>query len=230
MKTLETLEKIKKQVVFTSKLLNIPNNYYANLYLYRLKKKHLIERIEKNLYTVCKDPFIIASRIVWPSYISCWSGLNFYKLTEQIPHAIFVITPYYKRAINFQNTPIIFITTKSKNFFGYKKVNYQGFEIFIADKEKSIIDSALFKKASFSELKEIIENNIKEINFGRFIRYIKITKNKSLIKRFGYLFDSIGKNFYPTLKRYIDKTYIPFDYAKKKEGVKNKKWRIIKNA
>ena len=230
MKTLHFLEKMRKQPVFTSKLLNISSSRYANLYLHRLEKKHLIERIEKNLYTVYKDPFLVASRIVWPSYLSCWSSLKFHNLTEQVPYTFFVVVPYYKKTLAFQKTPIVFIATKSRNFFGYERLNYQGFEIFVADKEKSIIDSALFKKASFSELKEIIENRIKELDFKKFVRYLKRVENKSLIKRFGYLFDSLGKDFYPKLKRYVDKVYIPLDYAKMRNGTKNKKWMIIQNA
>ena len=230
MKTLELLEKMKKQVVFTSRILDIPGNSYANLYIHRLKKRKLIENIEKNLYTIYKDPFLIASRIVWPSYLSCWTGLKFHNLTEQIPYVIFVVIPYYKKAIKFRNTSIIFIATKSKNFFGYDKVNYQGFEIFVADREKSIIDSALFKKSSFSELIEIIESHLDELDLKKFVRYLKRIGNKSLMKRFGYLFDTMGMNFYPALKKYIDKVYIPLDYAKKKIGLKNKKWMVIQNA
>lgn len=230
MKTLQILEKMKKQPVFTLRLLDTPNRNYANLYLHRLEKQRLIERVEKNLYTLYKDPLLIASRIVWPSYISCWSALKFHNLTEQVPRAMFIITSYYKKQVIFQNMPLIFISTKNKNLFGYDKLNYMNFEIFMADKEKSIIDCALFKEASFSELKEIIENHMNELNLKKFISYLKISENKSLIKRFGCLFDYLGKDFYSSLKKYIDKVYISLDYTKKMKGIKNKKWRVIENA
>ena len=230
MKTMQILEKMKKQIVFTPKMIDKSSQKYANLYLYRLKKQHFIERIEKNLYTTYKDPLLIASMIVWPSYLSCWSSLKFHNLTEQVPHALFVIVPYYKKPIYFQNALIIFIATKSRNFFGYEKANYQGFEIFVADKEKSIIDCALFKKASFSELKEIIKIHLNEMDIRKFLRYLKRIKNNSLIKRFGFVFDSLGKDFYPSLKKHIDKFYIPLDYEKKTAGQKNKKWMVIQNA
>jgi len=230
MKTLQILEKMKKQPIFNFRLLDTPNHNYANLYLHRLKKQQLIERVEKNLYTAYKDPLLIASRIVWPSYISCWSALKFHNLTEQVPRAIFIIAPYYKKQVIFQNTPIVFISTKNKNLFGYDKLNYQGFDVFVSDKEKSIIDCALFKKASFSELKEIIKNHFNELDLRKFVSYLKISENKSLIKRFGFLFDNLGKDFYSSLKKYIDKVYIPLDYTKKMKGIKNKKWRVIENA
>jgi len=83
---------------------------------------------------------------------------------------------------------------------------------------------------SFSELKEIISNNIREIKINKFLKYLKKIDNKSLIKRFGYTFDRLGKDYHVKLKRYIDATYIPLDYSKKAKGKKNEKWRVIVNA
>src|SRR3989344_4148923 len=101
MKKLEILERMRKEPVFTSKLLQLFNISYANLYLHRLEEQKLIKRIVKNLYTVYSDPFLIASRIVWPSYLSCWSAMKFHNLTEQVPFSLYVIIPYYKREIIF---------------------------------------------------------------------------------------------------------------------------------
>ncbi len=231
MRTIDNIEYLKKFPVFSAKTINVEaSKGYINLYLHRLRKKHLIERIEKNLYTLYKDPFLIASRIVWPSYISCWSSLKFHNLTEQVPNAVFVIVPRYKKTVIFQKTPIYFIATKSKSIFGYEKIIYKGFEIFIADKEKAIIDSALFKKVSFSEIQEIISHNLGQISIKKILKYLKKIGNNSLIKRFGYVFDMLGKDCSKELKRYIDRVYIPLDYSKKETGIKDKKWMIVKNA
>ncbi len=231
MRTIDNIEYLKKFPVFSAKTINVgASKGYINLYLHRLEKKHIIERIEKNVYTLYKDSFLIASRIVWPSYISCWSSLKFHNLTEQVPNAVFVVVPRYKKTVIFQKTHIYFIATKSKNIFGYEKIIYKGFEIFIADKEKAIIDSALFKKVSFSEIQEIISHNFKQLSIKKFLKYLKRIGNKSLIKRFGYAFDMLGKDCGKELRRYIDKVYIPLDYSKKNTGIKDKKWMIVKNA
>ena len=230
MKKLEILERMRKEQVFTPKLLKSFKVGYANLYLHRLEKQKLIRRIERNLYTFHSDPFLVASKIVWPSYLSCWSALKFHNLTEQVPFSLYVVIPYYKRKIVFENTLIIFISSKNRNFFGYEKINYRGFEVFVADKEKALIDCALFKKASFSELMEITKNQLKEMDTKKLFSYLRRVKNKSLIKRFGWLFDSLGKDMHKGMKRYIDKVYIPLDYAGKKTGEKNNKWMVIENA
>lgn len=239
---IELLDYLKKYPVFTNTILqnNIDKSReYTNLLLYRLKKRKLIYQIEKDKYTLYNDAFLIASRLIWPSYISCWSSLKFHNMTEQVVQNITVVTTRDKMPIRFNNIQIIFVKLKAKNFFGYEKVKYENFEIFMADKEKSIIDSAILRKVSFQELREIISANFKIIDINKLVNYLKRTGNKSLIKRLGYLFESLGKDCYSNLKKYIDATYIPLDYSKRAEDGKkttkktqkrNKKWRLIINA
>jgi predicted transcriptional regulator of viral defense system len=95
------------------KLIN-KNKRYTRLVLHRLKKGGIITRIERNSYTTKKDPFLIASHIIWPSYISIWSALNYHHLTEQLPKVISVISTRSRkiRQINVLNVEISFIKIK----------------------------------------------------------------------------------------------------------------------
>lgn len=235
MEKIKLIKELEKYPVFNLKILKEiinKNKDYAKLVLFRLKKDKLIKEIEKNKYTTQNDPFIIASNIIWPSYISCWSALRYYNLTEQLPETFSVITPKTrkKRKIEFDNVKIVFIKIALKYFFGYKKEIYNGFEIFIADKEKALIDSALLKKISFSEICDIIKNNKKEIDFNLFLSYLIKIRNKALIKRFGFLLDKIRINT-GKLEKLIDFKYISLEYAIKAKikTKRDKKWRIIKN-
>ena len=232
-KIIENLEYLRKYPVFDSLTAGDKldkNRGYTNLFLHRLAKRKLIRRIEKNKYTLFDDPFLIASRIVWPSYISCWNALSYHKLTEQVPSDIWVVATKSKKYIKFDSTKIRFVKIKTNCFFGYDKVRYQNSDAFIANPEKAIIDSFLLRKISFSEVKEIIFANIKRIKTRKFIDYLIKIGNHSLIKRFGFLFETIGKDYYNALKRHIDAVYIPLDYSKKPIGKKNEKWRLIINA
>ena len=162
MKRISLIKRLEKYPIFTlktvSEIIEKERNY-SKLVIYRLKKYKLIYEIEKNKYTLNKDPLIIASNIIWPSYISGWSALRYYNLTEQLPQAVNVITTRArkKRKINFNNTKIIFTKIRPKYFFGYKRERYDNFDIFIADKEKALIDSALLRKVSFQEISSIIK-------------------------------------------------------------------------
>lgn len=234
MKKLQILRKLEKYPAFgIRELKNITGKEeYARIIMHRLKKEGLICEIQRNRYTLKDNPLEFASSIVWPSYISCWSALRFYNMTEQLPNDIFVITPRKRKksVIKFKSAKIIFIKAGQKLFFGYKKERYGDSEIFIAEKEKAIIDSALFKTASFSEIAGIVKENINEINTGILAEYLLKINDRALTKRFGFLLDSIGIDLHNKLKKAKGYNYVPLDYAMKKIGKKDKKWRVIVNA
>ena len=233
MKKIEIIRELNKYPVFSLKTLSEivkKNKNYAKLIAYRLKKENLLFEIERGKYTVHKNPLIIASNIIWPSYISCWSAIRYHNMTEQLPQTIFVVTTRKRknRIIKLDNNKIIFIKISPKYFFGYAKESYDNFDIFIAEKEKALIDSSLLKKVSFSEICEIIKNSKDAINFNLLEDYLIKIGNKALSKRFGFLLDKIGVDA-KKLKRLIDCKYVPLECSMKPKGKKDKKWRIIEN-
>lgn len=157
---------------------------YAYLMAYRMKKAGLIHEIEKGKYTLEEDPFVIASWIVWPSYISGWAALSFYKLTEQLPFVIHVVTTVKRKdkTISFGNSKIEFLTFKKERFLGFGKRVYQNKQIFIADKEKAIVDGIAARKMSVEEAAELIMNNKRKLSVRKVLRYGKAVKglNKKL--------------------------------------------------
>ncbi len=109
-------------------------------------------------------------------------------------------------------------------------MKYEGFDVFVADAEKAIIDSALLGEISTPEIKEILKNNIKELNLGRLVAHLRRAGNKSLIKRFGYLLESMGKDYFRRFRRFIDDTYVPLNRSGMAVGNKNEKWKVVVNA
>ena len=204
---------------------------YASLLVHRLKKSGQIFEIERNRYTVHKDAFLVASRISWPSYISIWSSLRYHNLTEQIPQAVWVVTTKKRRnaKITFAGTQITFILTSPKYFFGFEKVDFNGIEVFIADPEKSVIDSMLFRRVSVSEIFSILESNLGSIRTGKLLNYAIRTGNKAMIKRLGFLLDKLGKDYIERLKKYVYPACTPLEYNLPAKGGLNAKWKIVEN-
>ncbi len=163
-----------------SSLLNKKRDY-AYLQAYRWKKKKLIHEIEKGKYTLEDDPFLISSWIVWPSYISGWAALHYYHLTEQLPFTIQVITTRRrkKRVLDYGKAKIGFATVRSPFFIGFQRVIYQQKEIFIAEKEKALIDALATRKMSLAESIEIIKNNKGKINLRKLFSYAAMVKGLS---------------------------------------------------
>jgi len=196
-KTIKLLRDLDRYPVFDLNILRSAigkPSAYAKVYLSRLKKAGLVFRIERNKYTVHKNAFLVASRILWPSYISLWSALRFYNLTEQIPHAVSVVTSrrIKKPVLDFLGTKIIFSCIDKKYFWGFKKINYEGFEIFIAEPEKAILDSILLEKVSEQEILEIIKRNRKEINFKKLKKLSSETKSKDVAEKVKNILERAG--------------------------------------
>lgn len=234
MKKIILIKELEKYPVFTLgtlRRITRKERNYAKLILHRLKEEGLIFKIERNKYTVHEDPILIASNIIWPSYMSFWNALRYHNLTEQLPQNIFVLTSRARknRKIEFMGTEIFFIKVKSRYFFGFRKEPYHNFNIFVAEPEKALVDSALFKRMSFSEISEIIRENPDVLSPEKIIQYSLKTGNIALIKRFGFLLETLGEDFFNDAGN-LTSNYIPLDYTMPGEGKKNKKWRIIENA
>ncbi len=170
LKTIALLKTLERYPVFnisTFKSLTKYGENYARLVLHRLTEKGLVIRIERNKYTVHKDPLLIASHIVWPAYISMWGSIRYYNLTDQIVSIISVITPREKNNIEFCGTKIRFFKIGGDKFTGYKKENYNGTEIFVAEPEKAIADALFFKMMSPKEAEELS----KKLNKGKLNKY-----------------------------------------------------------
>ncbi len=204
---------------------------YLRLFVHRLKQREIIISLEKNKYTLCKNPWVVASNLVWPSYISGWAALRHYNLTEQLPNTIEVVTSKKrkKREFAFQEMNIKIITTSPKLIFGFIKILREEKELFMAEPEKALLDAALFKIISFSEIRDILVSNFSRLQKEKLVSYLIRIGNKSLIKRWGYVLDQTGKDYHARLKKYLDHNYIPLDYSLPVQGKKNRKWRIINN-
>ena len=134
------------------------------------------------------DPLSIASQIAWPAYISFWTALNYYKLTEQLPLTIFVVTTKQKRDLKFESNRIKFVRISKDRFFGYRKVD----DTVIAEKEKALIDSLLLPRYSggVREISKCLKNSWGELDKKILVEYALRMKNKSLLKRLGYLIET----------------------------------------
>ena len=222
MKSINLLKRLERHALFTendiAKIIN-KNPSYVKTLLYRLHKNGFIKRIEKGKYSVYDDPMIFASYITKPSYLSLWTAFRHYNMIQQQPFGIFVISPISKKPIRFQNIEIIF--SKTKHMSGYQKERYGDFDIFVAEKEKAIIDALLFK-LPIQDICYAIENG--EMDFKKIAAYAKKTRNKSLIKRIGYILYKKTGNSY-NLKP-LDNNYISLDYLNSKKGKKDKRWKL----
>jgi predicted transcriptional regulator of viral defense system len=203
-----------------SLLLEIKKQKTYNL-IKSLKKKKIIYSISNGKFALSKtNEFEIASSINFPSYISFWTALNYYGLSDNTPKKIFIVTTKYsKEKDNFK-----FITLSKKRFFGYISVG----KITLAEKEKAIIDSLLMPKyaGGIKEIKISLEKALKEIDIKKLIDYAIKIDSKAVIRRLGFLLDQLKIKYPKKIEKLIGKGYELLDPSLKKRNNLNKKWLL----
>ncbi|MGC8497598.1 MAG: type IV toxin-antitoxin system AbiEi family antitoxin domain-containing protein [Thermoplasmata archaeon] len=198
---------------FTTKQLSVLFNSenYKKIYLYRLKKRGVIRKLIDSVYTCHEDPMIYATHIFYPSYISLWSAFQYYGTTTQLPLKVQVIGP---KNFNIESVEMI----SSSNIWGYKKIKYRNFEVFMADLEKAIIDSIISGKVPLEELNTAIIKT----NKAKMQEYA-LRVNNNTAKIVGYLYEINGiemNDLYYKIKNDRNYVKIPFKVYKNRWRVK----------
>ncbi len=221
----ELLKKNEKEI-FTinefSRLLNLKKEI-AYIYAHRMMKKNLLIKIEKNKYSLTDDPFIIASQLIFPSYISLTSAFYLHNVMQQVIDKIYILTSRQKKQLKTNSLNIQFIKVQPRLMFGYKRIKKGNSFIMLADLEKAILDSLLFLR--YCRLPLIIEA-LKKAKVQKLESYLSLIKNEVLTRRIGYLFDSLRIKHH--LKRKNNIIY-KLNPSLKKKGSFDKKWYLYVN-
>lgn len=199
-------------------------------------KKGICGRIERDRYILTtfsseEDVMKIATRIVWPSYISFWTALSFHGLTEQLPITVFVVSTKGHKKIRTEYGDIVFVRFDKRRFFGYEKAG----AIQIAEKEKAIVDSLLYSRyaGGIPEVFKCLWNGWGEIDSEQLVNYAIKMNNKSLLKRLGYLIELGGfrveKELIERLRKRIGRGYSLLEPWRKKIRRYSRRWGLMLN-
>jgi predicted transcriptional regulator of viral defense system len=186
--------------------------------------------IQRDSFTVLKDPLVIASRIVWPSYVSLWYALSYHGMTLQVPQGITVLTSRqtFRKQLEFQGTRITFVLIPPSFLYGYDRIEVDGHEVFMAYPEKAILDALHLERISVSEISEIIKEHRRELNLERMVEYALRSNDDLAIRRLGYLLERSGYRKYKRLQG-VKGTAIPLEPSLPSDGPLNRKWGVIDN-
>ncbi len=221
----QRLTKQEKSVLTTNEIARILNikKEIASVYINRAKKKGLIYKIERKKISLTNDPFIVASQLIYPVYISLTSALYLHNLIPQVINSIYLLSPKKRKPIRIFNTDIIFINVNPKFMFGYRKIKKGNSFIMLADLEKTIIDCINFVR--YCRLNYLLPA-IKKADIKKLESYLLILNKESLNRRIGYLLDLVK------IKHNIKRNGIvvyKLNPTIKKKGDFNKKWYLYIN-
>lgn len=193
------------------------------VYVQRMKKKNLLFLIEKNKFSVIDDPFIVASQLINPAYLSLTTALYLHNLLPQIVNRIDVLTPRKKKETTLFGMKTNFRTLSPFRIFGYTKIKKGSSYLMLAEVEKAILDSIYFQK--YCPL-HLILPALAKAKIAKLEEYAQRFAQEGVLRRLGYLLDYVGINH--RLQRRSNQVY-KLNPASKKKGTFNKKWFLYVN-
>ncbi|MBM4249179.1 MAG: hypothetical protein FJ149_07040 [Euryarchaeota archaeon] len=234
MNSIDLLESLKRYPVFDAARFAAsaglgPDS--AKVRLFRMKRAGRIIEVQRNSYTVHRDPLIVASHIVWPAYISLWYALSHHGMTPQVPRAMAVVTTRatFHRELDFLGTRITFIRVPPGYLFGYDRLSVGGHEVFMAYPEKAIVDAIHLGRISASEVFEIIQCNGRELAIDRLVDFAGRSNDGDAARRIGYMLDRAGRRPRGRPRIPPGTTPIPLDRSLPAEGPVDRRWGVIDN-
>jgi len=209
------------------------------VFLLRLEKRGIIERIEKGKYLIIPlgaekgkytlHEFVIGSTLIESYSIAYWSALNYYGLTEQIPATVFLQTTARKKNQNIKVFGVKYqiIKIKKEKMFGIRKEWIEETQINITNKEKTIIDC--LDKPQYCggviEVAKALKNN--KFDRKKLENYAQRIGNSGVLRRLGYLCELL--NIKIKLPKLNIRNYLLLDPTMPEKDTKNARWRLLIN-
>jgi len=217
-----------------------------------LERKGWIARIERGKYLVIpleagperkwsEDSYLIATELVQPAAIAYWSAIRHWNWTEQIPRIVYVQTTSRKK--NTRRTVFgvqyEFVTVDKRKFYGHVKEWRNGNAILVTDKEKTLVDCAddVDRAGTIEELSKAVKAAASHISWQKLNEYVKQFPNRAVMKRLGYLIESLvtnipqeGKNVLSQWQSELSEGLTLLQPSAKKSGRTVTRWRVRVNA
>ncbi len=189
MNRIQVQEKLKNSglLIFT------PREFYdvfgispktGSVFISRNLKSGLFVKLRNNYYML-KDSHpplnLIANKLYQPSYVSLESALSHYSIIPEVVYAVTSVTTKPTREFKTPKGVFSYQRIKKSVFTGYGPVTLEGHVIFLAEPEKALADYLYFVDLKKTSLNDRL--NLKRINKGKLLKFIRIFKRKSLLKK-----------------------------------------------
>lgn len=241
-KALFALEEKEASIVRISvlgRLLRISRNR-ANKLAWQLARKKRLIRIRKGVYLFAplkagpkgewsEEALIVLSEILKdkPYYVSFWTALNFYHLTEQIPIVVQAVITHRRRPFNAVGAKFEFITVKKLGEWKEERTGNKAFRI--ATIEQLIIDCLTHPEycGGIDEACKGLWEARKRIDYLKLKELAK--KAPDVVqRRLGYLLEKLGLRKIKLRKKFSGWRWLDPGWSKK-DYEKNEKWGLLAN-
>jgi predicted transcriptional regulator of viral defense system len=121
----------------------------AKMQLVRAVKKGLVQKLKDNrgLYALPKHPlhpWLVANRLLRPSYVSLETAMAHYGLLPESVYAVTSVTTRTTRSFQSLGRLFTYQKVKASAFGGYRPMDLDGQSVWVAEPEKAIADYLYF--------------------------------------------------------------------------------------
>jgi Predicted transcriptional regulator len=237
----------KQKVITTQYAVNALGSYRkATALLASLSKKNRLIQLRKGRYLVVPlkapkqrwMPNELVAAALWlgeiPYYIGYASMYNYWGLTQQIPQSVIVINTQKEWQKKIGKNAYKAVQVSPQKMYGLKKIKIDDMEVFISDKERTLVDFIFNPMGSWENVQTVLNEQISKIDLDKFVRYLIRFPVAAVRKRAGVMLERAGvpAKYLDRLKASIkeNNTYVVFNpFIKSRKGKVNKDWRIIFN-
>ncbi len=211
-------------------------------------KRGLLMRLKKGLYYIIPyeqeassfmpDWHLLAEHLAKDTdhYIGYYSALQIHNLITQpsLKEQIVVAKQQKPSILKIKDVTFQFIYHNANHFFGAQKMWIDSFnKVMCSDLEKTIVD-CLFKPnyaGGIVEVAKAIHASKDKINFERLLQYTQRFKSQAVIKRLGFLLETleIDTDITQHLQNAKTVSYVLLDTELPKSGKMLSRWSIQQN-
>ncbi len=150
-------------------------------FLTRYTKKGAITKLRRGLYALSNNipsEFEIANALLRPSYISLTFALAYYHIIPEITYAVTSVTTRPTYRFEVLGREFRYHRIKKPAFTGYMPEKISGKTIFIAEKEKALVDYLYFAGRKVYAANTRLD--ISSLNKGKVYRYAELFHSATL--------------------------------------------------
>lgn len=223
----------------------LKNNYRASLISTKnLVSKKYVKKVRRGLYYVIPfektgrwfegfepDKFLIASKLI-DGFLSHNSALEIHGVFENPTNEVYICSQ--TKIPDVKVGQFKYSIIKTKHYFGFIPISYNGKKIFVSDIERTILD-CLRNVNYVSSLEDMLKaiSKFETIDFEKLFEYLKKVDEVSLYSRVGYVMDLLKFKIktpdwfrQKVAKKLSERTYY-LDSTKKGSSRHVKEWKLM---
>lgn len=131
----------------------------AKMLLVRYVKKGYVLKLKENRGLYClknrrPHPWLVANKLLRPSYVSLETALAHYGHIPELVHAVTSITSKTTKTYESLGLQFMYQKVKEASFTGYRPLQVEGQTIWVAEPEKAVADYLYFVHLGRKEIHE----------------------------------------------------------------------------